>query len=193
MKPNDSLTTILEEIDHHVSKHKLDVGELLKYFSRKSFGVLLVIPGVALAIPPIGAIPGIPFMMGLFIVIVSIQIVFSIKNVWLPRRVLAMNISQKKIRYGIKHAKRIAKYIDGHTKRRLTWVLTPPIINFVGFIIMILGLLIMFIGFIPFIPAVLGMAVLLFGVSLITGDGGILLIGLTAASLLATVIYSFAT
>jgi hypothetical protein len=52
---------------------------------RRSFGPLLLLAGIVLAAPGVGDIPGVPTVMGLFILLVSGQMLFDRDHFWMPQ------------------------------------------------------------------------------------------------------------
>lgn len=52
---------------------------------RRSFGPLLLMAGLIILAPVVGDIPGVPSIMGVFIVLVSVQLLIGQEHFWLPK------------------------------------------------------------------------------------------------------------
>lgn len=187
----NQIKKIFDNLNGVKSNRKIKISELLKFFERKSFGALLILPCILLLIPPIGAIPGAPFLLGLIIAVITFQLILGIYQPWVPKKLLNMKINGNKLSGGIHLIRPILNFLGGFTKKRLAWLTYPPFINVFASAAFIFSLMIMFIGFIPFLPDVLSIAILFLGIGLITSDGLIVVIGFTLTLLMSFGMYAF--
>lgn len=188
---NHRLTEIIQSISHEADEHQVDIGEILVSFAKQGFGILLVLPCVLLIIPPIGAIPGVPFLLGLYISILSIQLIFGVRQPWVPRKIMSVKIKTSLLKKSIEGILPLTRKIDAYTKQRLQILFTFPMVNLVGFLCLCPSVTMMIIGFIPFLPLMVGVIVLFFGIGLAVGDGLFLCMGVILNGLMGMGVYYF--
>lgn len=188
---NHRLTEIIQSIADEADQHQVDIHEILDSFSKQGFGILLILPCILLLIPPIGAIPGVPFLMGLLIALLSIQLIVGVKQPWLPRKIMDVKVKTKLVKKSINGLLPFTRAVDKYTKRRLQILFTFPMINIAACCCLCLSVLIMFIGWIPFLPFGVAAVVLIFAVGLTVGDGLFLAIGFGFTGVVGLVVSYF--
>jgi hypothetical protein len=62
---------------------RVSVGDVMTIIGDRSFGPLLLVPGL-IGLSPIGAIPGVPGVMAVIVMIVASQILVGMDHAWLP-------------------------------------------------------------------------------------------------------------
>ena len=65
-------------------KDHVSLDDILNASGRKSFGFFLFVAGLITLAPLIGDIPGVPTLMGAFVIIISVQLLTGSDKVWLP-------------------------------------------------------------------------------------------------------------
>src|SRR5687768_14421876 len=68
--------------------------DIIKVVGTRWFGPLLMIPGLVMVVPGVGDIPGMSALMGLVVLILSVQAIFDRSQVWLPRWLATRNVSE---------------------------------------------------------------------------------------------------
>lgn len=145
---------------------------------RRSFGPLLLLAGLLMAAPVIGDIPGVPVILGIFVVLVSAQVLFGRDHFWLPQWLLKRSVKAGKMKKTAqKWLRKPARFIDRFLKRRLTFL-----VNGWGGRAVAIGASLMAIStpvaeFIPFSANGVGASIALFGLGLIAHDGLMVLFG----------------
>jgi hypothetical protein len=158
---------------------EVSLDDLMDAIGRRSFGPLLMLAGLVLSAPGISDIPSVPTMAGIFILIISVQILFGRGQFWLPGWLLKRSLKServKKISSG-KWVRRVAKWIDGFVVERLQVIAGTRANYVVAIVCTILALIAPITEFVPLSGIGVGAAMLSFGISLIARDGLMALIG----------------
>lgn len=95
----NNLDEILSKIEQANSDGNGDVSmeAILESIGRRSFGPLLLLAGLITLAPIVGDIPGVPTLMGIFVLIISGQLIFQRQYFWLPELLLNRSVSKEKI------------------------------------------------------------------------------------------------
>ena len=178
-RKSSDLTEILEILRDEASGGKIKIDNIVKTFNHRGFGPLLLAPAMIIILPT-GAIPGVPALCSLFIILVSVQILLKRRHPWLPKRFRDASIEAKKIQSAVQILKPYTQKIDRYVKNRLS-VLSDNEISqrIVALVTLILAVMIIFIGFIPIAPALLALPILFFALGLSVHDGILLTFGYT--------------
>lgn len=156
---------------------KMCFGDLFAALESRGFGPLLLIP-VFMIVLPTGAIPGVPDIAALFIVLVAIQMLMGRTSPWMPERLEKINVRPKKVSAAVKKAAPVLRKIDSFTHRRAVFLTTPLFQKIIALLLIVQSAFIVAIGMIPFVPDVLVLPVLLLALGLSVRDGMLVLAGL---------------
>jgi hypothetical protein len=169
-------------------RDRVSLDHLMDAVGRRSFGPLLLLAGLVLSVPGISDIPSVPTMAGLFILIISIQILFGRDHFWLPGWLLRRSISSKRVRKMSegKWARRAAEGIDGFVTERLRIFAGPKADHVVAGVCTLLSLVAPITELVPLSGIGVGAAMLAFGLSLIARDGLMTLIGFAISAVTVT-------
>ena len=63
---------------------RISVASFMTAIGSRSFGPLILVPSL-IALSPVGAIPGLPAITSVIVVIFAVQMLLAQKHVWLPR------------------------------------------------------------------------------------------------------------
>ena len=74
---DNPLENVLERAINEVEGDKVTFGDILDLFGSRSFGPIIVLLGMLVTVPPIGAVPGLPMIVGVIIILFTVQIVFG--------------------------------------------------------------------------------------------------------------------
>ncbi|MEX0686109.1 MAG: exopolysaccharide biosynthesis protein [Balneolales bacterium] len=165
------LDQLLDRMKNAVSdKDQISLKSIIDVVGARSFGPLLLIAGLITLAPLLGDIPGVPTIMGLFVMLISVQMIYRHGNFWLPKWLLNRSVSTEKFQKGIGWLRRPAKFLDRLSYPRLTFFFQGGI-----YIILItcalIAALMPLMEFVPFSANIAGIAFTTFGLSLITKDG----------------------
>ena len=73
---NKALTETLEVLKEETKGDKISIGDIVEALNHRGFGPLLIGPSL-LVVMPTGAIPGIPSLCALLIILIAAQIAFG--------------------------------------------------------------------------------------------------------------------
>ena len=91
-------------------KQCISFDDILEKIGRRSFGPILLLLGIMMSVPVIGGIPGMPIIISLLLLIVSLQLLLKKSHFWFPSWLLKKSIRQEKLRKAISHMEKPAIY-----------------------------------------------------------------------------------
>lgn len=155
---------------------EISVSEMLDAFGHRAFGPLILVPAL-LAVLPTGAIPGVPIVLGLVIILVSGQMLLGKTNPWIPRRLRERSVKREVVEESWERFRPVFKRIDSLLKTRLTFLAKAPFIYPVAVIVIALAIAMAPLEIVPFAVAVPGLAICAFGIGITARDGLVVLGG----------------
>lgn len=188
-KPPTSTNEVLDRFEKAAEKdEKVSVDDLMEAVGRRSFGPLILLAGIVLCAPGISDIPSVATITGLFILLISAQMLFGRGEFWLPGWLLRRSVSSKTIEKmaGSKWTRRPAKWIDKFVTERLAMFAGPKANYWVAGICTVLALASPITEMVPLSGMGLGSSVVAFGISLIARDGLMTLLGFAIAAVTVT-------
>ena len=167
-------TTLEDTLDAMAKDAKGDttsLGTILDDLERRGFGPFIAMLS-AFVILPTGAIPGVPALIGLALILFAGQILFGRKKPWFPQRLRDIEISSEKIDSAVEKARPWAQKVSRMLRARLEWLATGPVATtLIAAATCVTAALLIPLGFIPLLPFVFGMNLLFFGLGLMARDG----------------------
>lgn len=188
---SDPLENVLETAIEEGGDGKISVGDLLDMFGHRSFGPIITLLGLLVVLPPIGAIPGLPAVVGLIILLFSMQILIGADHIWMPSFVEKQSIEASKLEEAEDNVKPWLKRIDRMITERLAWATGKPATYLAAVAVSILALLMIPLELVPFAVAAPGAAIVLFGLALVARDGALMLAGFAATAAAVTITILF--
>ncbi len=192
-RKNSGLMYTLKNVRHASGGKRLSFGGMLLALENLGFGPLLFIPTVLIMLPT-GAIPFVPGIAAVFMILVAVQIIIGRRAPWLPERMQKMSISAKEFDGAVKKAAPAIRRVDSMTKKRAA-MFTGTVFQKVAAVLIILqSVLVMAIGVIPFLPDLLVAPIFLLALGFTARDGLLSIVGLsllviTGAVAMLTVIF----
>lgn len=162
---------------------RVTVAEILDALDNRAFGLATLLFAIPSVIP---MPPGVPTVVGIALLIVSLQMVMGRQELWLPKFLSKQGFSRKSLVSGFEKIKPQLEFIEKFAKPRLL-ILTGKIATIlIGVVILVMAVILI----LPLppggnFPPALACAVL--GMALVERDGIIVIIGLavTAAASVA--------
>ncbi|WP_084398931.1 exopolysaccharide biosynthesis protein [Henriciella aquimarina] len=179
---NDPLENVLERTINEIDGEKITFGDVLDLFGDRSFGPVIAFLGLLVVLPPLGAIPGLPALIGFVIILFSFQIILGAKHIWVPQFVEKRSIPKDKLEAADKRARPWLKRIDRLISERLEFMTGRISVFFAAVVVTLLSLLMIPLELVPFAVAAPGAAIVLFGLAFIARDGVLMLLGYAAAA-----------
>lgn len=173
----DVLDTLVERTDGEVT-----LEEVVKAVGSRGFGPMVAVVGF-IAVSPTGAIPGVPSVCGVLILLISIQIFLPRKYPWMPGPMRRISIPHDKLKGAIEKAEPVTRRIDTWFGRRLTMLSGKAMEPLVAGVCSLMALTMPPLELLPFAAAAPGAAVVVLGVALTARDGVMTLVGLILCAL----------
>ncbi len=79
-----------------------------------------------IALSPVGAIPGLPAITSVIVVIFAVQMLLAQKHVWLPRWLKERTIDGAKLAKGLGAFRPVARFVDHLLRPRLLFLTRGP-------------------------------------------------------------------
>ena len=171
------LTDLIDEIVADAENGALTLGAILDDLRDRSYGPLFFVLGLIILLP-IGAIPGVPIVIGVILIILSAQFVFGLHHPWMPDRFRHLSVSEEKAKDARRRVGPTLRFLDHLVDERLSWVVSKPLRIFAALSIMFLSLTMIPLEIVPFGVAVPGAAIAAFGLAITARDGLVMLIAL---------------
>lgn len=171
------------------SSDQVSLGDVFHEVGRRSFGPILLVPGVITLLPVIGDIPGVPTLMALLVLLVAVQLLFRAQHFWIPGLLLDRSVDKNKLDKAVSWSRRPARFLDRFLKPRLTFLIHGPAVVAVALACIVIALAMPPMEFVPFTANGAGLALTLFALSLMAHDG--LLAALAFAVTLATLLFVY--
>lgn len=173
--------TNLEQLIDHLDvatrdDKEVSLGRIVEAVGTRSFGPLLLIPGLIISAPIIGDIPGMPTLMALIVVLVAGQLLFGRKKFWFPQWLLKRSMARGKFAKAMKWMRPPARFIDKLLRPRLIYLTRGPGRILIAIICIVIALAIPPMEFVPFTANGAGAALTAFGLGLIAQDGLLVLL-----------------
>lgn len=178
--PPKSLEELLDRLEDAADKSpKVSLDLMMDEIGRRSFGPLLLLGGLVMVAPVIGDIPGVPTILGLFVLLVSLQMLIGTDHFWMPAWLLKRSVKAAKVKKATrgKWLRPPAKFIDRFLRHRMEWLTGTGGARAMAVASVLLALATPLAEFVPFSANGLGAGIALFGLALIAHDGVVALIG----------------
>lgn len=185
----DSMEAIIDKMAEAGSDDTVRVGDVVDEIGDDAFGPLMLVPALV-AVTPASGVPGLTATCGLIIVLVSAQLVFRRKSLWLPDFLRNRSMARSKLDKGRDWLVKPARLIDRLTGKRLSFLVTPPLDIIPALICLCIGLVMPLLEFVPFSGSFAAGAVALYALALVTEDG---VPAILATALLGGLAYVVAT
>jgi len=187
-----SLSDLLKALEQLAeTREHITLERVLNAVGERSFGPVLLLAGLIL-FSPLSGIPGMPTLMGILVLLTSVQMLMLRRYLWLPKWLLARSIPKKPLIQGLKWVEKPAAVLDRSLRPRLgIMVYRAGTIATAG-ICSAIALLLPVMEIIPFSASLAGLALFAFGLALISRDGALELLAFTlTGAALALIPYYF--
>lgn len=172
---------VLDEISDIMRRNQgaVTVARLTEELGHNSLAAVLAVPALAVA-SPLSGVPLFSSACGVLICLVSGQMLLGRPHLWLPDWLGRRKIRGGKANKALSAMRGIADWLDRHSAERLTVVLSQPFVSVIRLICLLCGALMPALEIVPFTSSILGAAVGLLAVSMLTRDGLIAVLTLAA-------------
>lgn len=166
------LEQLIDRMDAAASdQNQVSVDDIMDMVGRRSFGPLLLVAGLLTLAPVIGDIPGVPTVIGLFVLLIAVELLLGRDHFWLPQWLLRRSVSSDKLQKGLGYLYAPARFIDRFIKPRLVMLVNGNTKYLVALTTLGIALCMPVMEVVPFSANAAGLVLVGFGLSLIGRDG----------------------
>ena len=127
-------------------------------------GLIMLAPGPA-------DIPGVPVVIGIFVILVAGQLAMHRNHVWVPEWMEHRKLKPKTIKKMTGWLRRPADWMDRITKTRWTWLVDHAGATIIAVACILIAVATPVLEFVPFSANLAGAAITTFSLALLTRDG----------------------
>jgi len=165
---------LLEQVRRsHGRRAVLALPTLCWWRSDDRFLGLLCGAGVVLSLLLIVGFAQVPALVGLVVLLVSVQLLLRRDHIWLPRWMLKRSVSRDKLCKGLGWLRRPARFVDRLLRPRLTALTRGPAVYVIGATCILVAAATPAMEFVPFSATIAGAVLTAFGLALIARDGAL--------------------
>lgn len=174
-----NLEQLIDRIDHAAAqRRKVKLDHILDEIGHRSFGPIVLMAGLITLAPLIGDIPGVPTLMALMVLLTAGQMLFRRKHIWMPRWIVGRTLPSGKLRKGLEWCRKPARMIDRIIKPRFTHLVNGPGLSVLAVGSVAVALAMPAMEIVPFSANGGGLALVMFGLAMISRDGILALLAL---------------
>lgn len=151
-------------------RHFVSVSQVLECIGRRSFGPLILVPGLVV-LSPIGGMPGVPTMVAMLVALTAGQLLLGRRYFWLPNWLLKRKTPQRYFSKTLAFMRPVARFTDGTLRSRVRWMTGPIGARVVALFVLVIAIVMPPLEIVPFANSACGAALTAFGLSLIARDG----------------------
>ncbi|WP_165701033.1 exopolysaccharide biosynthesis protein [Crateriforma conspicua] len=172
-----SLDELLDRIDDLAEDQShVSIGDVMDSLGSKSFGPLLLVPGLLLIPPGPADIPGVPILLAIFIIIISAQLLMNRDHFWIPDWLENRNVGSDGVSKAVGWLRKPAHFMDQYSQPRLEFLVTRGGQYATAAICILISLTTPILSLIPMSSSLAGAAFAAFGLALLARDGVIALV-----------------
>ncbi|MDY6859805.1 MAG: exopolysaccharide biosynthesis protein [Pseudomonadota bacterium] len=175
--PPATLREVVDRLREAAQGDETSLDDVLKGLGRASFVPVLMAPALAV-VTPLSGIPLFSSICGIMIMLVAGQLLLGRRHLWLPRWLTRQTVPSERLRDAAGWLRTPAGWIDRHTGKRLTALVSPPAHRLIYLACALCGAVMPLLEVVPFTSSILGVAVTLLSLTLLVRDGLLAVVGL---------------
>lgn len=156
---------------------RITIGEMLDVVGRRSYGPLLMLPGL-IVFSPLSGIPLVPTTMGAMVLLVAGQLLLGRSHCWLPGWLMKHSAPRGKFDKALGFLRPVARITDRLTRRRLSYFARDIAVRVIALICIVIAAAMPALELIPFSSSAAGAAFTAFGLGIMSEDGILVLVAL---------------
>ncbi|WP_442508835.1 exopolysaccharide biosynthesis protein [Novipirellula sp. SH528] len=164
---------------------KVSIGDVMDRLGRHSFAPMLLLPGLIMVAPVVGDIPGVPVMMGLIVLLGSVQVVMKRDHFWIPGWLENRKVSSTKVSKTIGWLRKPAQFLDRWSEERYTYLVDHAGIYVIAAVCIVIATATPIMEVVPMSANVAGAAITAFGLAILARDGLIAMLAIAFSLLTA--------
>jgi hypothetical protein len=183
-----SLGDILDVLENTTRDGSISIGDVLDEVGVRSFAPIILIPALIL-FSPLSGIIGLPTIGATFIFLITIQKLFGRPQVWMPAILKRRRVKEERLKKAIGWLRKPTGWVDRHTHKRLTVLVSRPANMFTLLLIMGICLIIPVLEILPMVTSIFAAAISFLAIGLLARDGLFTLLGYIQAAASCAVIW----
>lgn len=157
---------------------------MLEATGHRSFGALLLVPGL-LVFSPLSGIPGLPSFFAVMVGLIALQLLAGRKHFWLPQWLLQRSASRSKYDRALAFLKRPARFVDRLLRHRLTFLTEGLAVRINALLCLLIAATMPPLELIPFSNSTAGAALTFLGLGMMARDGALVIAAIALLGVLA--------
>lgn len=153
----------------------VSIGEMMDSVGRRTFGPVVLLVGIIL-VTPLSGLPGMPTLMGLLTLLTLGQVLIGRKHFWLPAWLVRRHVPRHRLVQGLELLRPAARRIDRLIRPRLSPLVRGPGLYVMALACMVISVVMPATELVPFSASIAGLALMTFGLAIISKDGLLALI-----------------
>lgn len=150
---------------------RVSVANLMDKIGERSFGPLMLVPSL-IALSPVGAVPGLPAITSVVILLITGQILLGHPHFWIPSWLGARSVDARRLETGLTRLQPTARFIDRFLlSARLTWLTTGPFFYAIALLCFLIALVTPILEIIPLGGIPPNAALVAFSLAITARDG----------------------
>lgn len=167
---------------------RVTLGAIAEALGHRGHGPFLLVPAL-LDLSPLGAVPGVPTLLSVTIIVFAAQILLGRDHLSLPGFARRWRLPAAKIRSGVERLRPVARRLDRWFHQRLRGLTHGLAVRIAAALCILLALTVPPLELLPFSSTLQMSAIAAFGIALIVRDGVLMLAaGLLAGGAIAAVV-----
>ena len=155
----------------HEGHGRVSVADLMDMLGERSFGPLLLVPSL-IAVSPVGAIPGLPAITSVVIVLIAGQILLGHEHFWIPGWLARRSMDAHALERGLQKFRPVARFVDHLLRPRLVWLTDGVAFYAIALLCVLIGLITPILEAVPFVGGIPPNAALVaFSLAITARDG----------------------
>jgi hypothetical protein len=185
-KPSLQTSQLLQEFLQQHPENLIRLKVLIDGLGNRAFGPALLVCALPEALPL--PIAGISAIIGIPLLLLSIQLLLGFSKPWLPRWLADRPIKRQNLEQSVHYTLRFLRKFEHVIRPRWKFATTPPIQRLLGLLFLLLSVVI-FLP-IPFGNVLPAIAIVVISLGLIEEDGVLVVGGIVAAALILVIMTS---
>lgn len=177
MADDAPLSETVEQVQLSTGCDDVTVEEIANSVDDRGLLPMILLPALITA-TPLSGIPGVSIVAGLMIALLMAEHMFGYSRLYLPRRLKRRAIDGDKLHSALNSIAPVIRWIDAHTRRRLSFLFHRPLIWVPQSLCLLTGLVMPFLEFIPFSSSAAAIGVCFLVMAMLTRDGLFFLLAL---------------
>jgi hypothetical protein len=172
----ESTEQLLDQIElASQGQNLVSIEDVMNSVGRRSFGPVVIFAGLLL-MTPLSGLPGMPTLMGLLVFLTLGQLIVGREHIWLPVWLVGRKVPRSKLVRGFELLRPAARTMDRLTRPRATILVKGHGLDVMAVTCVIIAIVMPATEVVPFSSSILGTALTLFGVAMMSKDGSVALL-----------------